>query len=215
MDLNSSEKSTWLVSSLDYHQAFSKTLKWQTQLNFAYMDWGPITALIWPAGMLHTPVRPYPDGMYGHPHSRDFRYGLDSYVSYEPIHDLNLIAGVAAEFITTKDDDRPVSNGPDATGVPATEVLQQPRPLRAGRLCARVTIDSSRAEAHRRRTLRPIQRLRRNHQSQGGPGVQLPGQGLGQGPVCDGVPSADLSRDVVPEQPSVSTATRTTRPRPS
>jgi iron complex outermembrane receptor protein len=121
LDPNSSEKATWLVTSLDYRQAFSKALKWQTQLNFAYMDWGPITALIWPAGM----KPPYPDGMYGHPHSRDFRYGLDTYVNYEPIHDLSLIAGAAAELITTDDDDH-VSNGPDATGVPATKFYNNP-----------------------------------------------------------------------------------------
>jgi len=113
MDLPSYEQSTWLVSSLDLHLDLAKNLKWQTQLNFAYMDWGPIAGLIWPAGMFSTPVNPnpYPDGMYGHPHSRDFRYGLDSYVGYEPIHNLNLIVGVAAELITTTDSDRP-SNGP-------------------------------------------------------------------------------------------------------
>lgn len=121
MDPGSSEKSTWLVTSLDYNQVFNKTLKWQTQLNFAYMDWGPITALIWPAG-----AKPaYPDGVYGHPHSRDFRYGLDTYLSYQPIRDLNLIAGGAAELTTTDDDDH-VSNGPDATGVPATKFYNNP-----------------------------------------------------------------------------------------
>jgi iron complex outermembrane receptor protein len=122
MDLPSYEPSTWLITSLDYHQAFSKILKWQTQLNFAYMDWGPIVALIWPAGM----KPPFPDGMYGHPHCRDFRYGLDSYLSYEPIKGLNLIGGVAAELITTIDDDH-AGNGPNIDwSKPATQFYLNP-----------------------------------------------------------------------------------------
>jgi iron complex outermembrane receptor protein len=83
------------------------------------MDWGPITALISPASAK------FPDGTYAHPHSRDRRYGLDSYVSYEPIRDLNLIGGVAGEITTTVDDDR-VSNGPDATGVDRHQFYHNP-----------------------------------------------------------------------------------------
>ena len=122
MDLPSYEQSTWLITSLDYHQAFSKTLKWQTQANFAYMEWGPIAGLVSPAGM-----KPgAPDGFYGHPHSRDFRYGLDSYVSYEPIHGLNLIGGVAGELITTRDDDH-AGNGPTIDwSQPGTEFYKSP-----------------------------------------------------------------------------------------
>jgi iron complex outermembrane receptor protein len=121
LDPRSTDKATWSIASLDYYQTFSKALKWQTQLNFAYMDWGPIVGLLWPAG-----VKPlFPDGMYAHPHSRDFRYGLDTYLSYQPIRDLNLIAGGAAEYVTTNDDDR-VSNGPDPTGVPATKFYDNP-----------------------------------------------------------------------------------------
>jgi iron complex outermembrane receptor protein len=123
LDPNSTDKATWLVTSLDYYQTFSKALKWQTQLNFAYMDWGPIASLLWPPGL--QPSGKFPDGQYAHPHSRDFRYGLDTYVSYQPIHGLNLIAGGAAEYITTNDDDH-ASNGPDTTGVPATKFYSNP-----------------------------------------------------------------------------------------
>ena len=52
-------------------------------------------------------------------------YDLDTYLSYQPIRDLNLIAGGAAEYITTDDDDR-FSNGPDPTGVTATKFCNNP-----------------------------------------------------------------------------------------
>jgi iron complex outermembrane receptor protein len=121
MDPNSSEKSTWLVSSLDFHLDFSKVLKWQTQANMAYMDWGPITALLLPGGL--NPA--FSNGQYAHPHSRDYRYGIDSYVNYEPIRHLNLTAGGAAEIITTDDSDR-VSNGPDASAIKPAKFYNNP-----------------------------------------------------------------------------------------
>ena len=108
MGVGSYEQSTWLISTLDYHQTLTKALKLNAQANFAYMDWGPITGLLWAPGMKAA----FPDGMYAHPHSRDYREGLDAYVSYEPIKDLNLIAGVAAEYIITSDEDH-AGNGPN------------------------------------------------------------------------------------------------------
>jgi iron complex outermembrane receptor protein len=121
MGVGSYEQSTWLISSLDYQQALTKALKLNAQANFAYMDWGPITGLLWAPGM----KAPFPDGMYAHPHSRDYREGLDAYVSYEPIKDLNLIAGVAEEYIVTYDGDR-VSNGPDASALQAKPFYDNP-----------------------------------------------------------------------------------------
>ena len=121
MGVGSYEQSTWLISSLDYQQALTKALKLNAQANFAYMDWGPITGLLWAPGMKAA----FPDGMYAHPHSRDYREGLDAYVSYEPIKDLNLIAGVAEEYIVTYDGDR-VSNGPDASALQAKPFYDNP-----------------------------------------------------------------------------------------
>jgi iron complex outermembrane receptor protein len=123
MDSNSYGKATWIVTSLDHHHDFSKTLTWQTKLFNAYHQRGPTVALLWPPGL--QPSGKFPDGQYGHPYLTDMRYGLDTYVSYAPIQDMTLIAGGAAEFSTTSDEDH-VSNGPDYTGVPATPFYATP-----------------------------------------------------------------------------------------
>ena len=123
MDANSYGKATWIVTSLDHHHDFSKTLTWQTKLFTAYHQRGPSVALLWPPGL--QPSGKFPDGQYGHPYLTDMRHGLDTYVSYAPIQNMTLIAGAAAELSTTSNQDH-VSNGPDYTGIPATTFYTTP-----------------------------------------------------------------------------------------
>jgi len=121
MDPNSYGKATWIVTSLDHNHAFSKSLKWQSELYIAYHQRGPTVALLMPPGL----NAKFPDGQYGHPSLTDMRYGLDTYASYAPIQNMTLIAGIAAELSTTSNQDH-VSNGPDYAGVPATTFFTTP-----------------------------------------------------------------------------------------